>query len=114
MANKHERGVLVWVYKPGLEKKETKLLLPVESLNHVQLFMTPRTVALCPWEFSRQDYWVVAISSQGIFLTEGSNLSFHMPAFQVDCLTLSHLGKLIKLAFIYKNKLHSQRKSQTL
>ena len=28
-------------------------------LSHVQLFLTPRTIArlLCPWGFSRQEYW---------------------------------------------------------
>ena len=26
-------------------------------LSHVQLFVTPWTAALCPWGFSRQEYW---------------------------------------------------------
>ena len=51
----------------------------MKSLSHVQLFATPQTVARqAPpsMEFSRLEYWSgVAISfSQGIFLTQGSNL----------------------------------------
>ena len=45
-------------------------------------------------EFSRQEYWSgLPFPSQGIFLTQGSNLSLpHRPALQADALPLSHQG----------------------
>ena len=50
-----------------------------ESLSRVQLFVTPWTVARqasLSMEFSRQEYWSgLPFLSQGIFPTQGSNLS---------------------------------------
>ena len=49
-------------------------------LSPIWLFATPWTVAhqfLCPWYFSRQEYWLGCLFFlQGIFPTHGSNLSF--------------------------------------
>ena len=55
-----------------------KVKVKVKSLSPVQLFATPWTVAYqAPpsMGFSRQEYWNgLPFPSQGIFLTQGSNL----------------------------------------
>ena len=59
----------------------------VQSLSHIQLFMTPWTIAHhapLPMELSRQVYWNGSRSLlQGIFLTQGSNT------------TLLHCGQIL-------------------
>ena len=64
--------------------------------SRVALFVTPWTVscqAPLSMEFSRQEYWSgLPFPSQGIFLAQGSNL--HLLHWQVDSLSLSHLGGL--------------------
>ena len=45
---------------PYLRTVTLALKVKCKLLSHVQLFVTPWTVAsrlLCPWEFSRQEYW---------------------------------------------------------
>ena len=50
------------------------------------------TRLLCPWGFSRQEYWN-GLFLQGIFLTQGSNpCLLHFLHWQADSLPLSHLG----------------------
>ena len=73
------------------------VFLRARSVSHVQLFETPGTEAP-PGSFvhgilqARILEWV-AISFQGIFLTQRSNLSLlHLLHWQVDSLSLSHLG----------------------
>ena len=76
--------------KPGLENFQFN---SVQSLSHVQLFVTPRTVTrlLCPWGFSGKNTRVVChFFLQGIFPDQGSNL--HLLHWQGDSLPLSHMG----------------------
>ena len=63
----------------------------VQSLSHVQLFVTQWTIAhqfSWPVELSRQEYWNGSHSLlQDIFLTQGSNSS---PALWADSLPSDH------------------------
>ena len=71
------------------EKKEVK------SLNHVQLFVTPWTVAhQAPLSmgFSRQEYWSgLSFSSPGDLPNPGIEPT--PPTLQTDCLLLSQPGE---------------------
>ena len=65
--------------------------LVVQLLSHVQLFVTPWTVAHqapLPMGFPRQEYWN-GLPFQGIFLTQGLNP--HLLHWQVGYLLLRHL-----------------------
>ena len=66
----------------------------MKSLSHVQLFVTPWTVAhQAPqsMEFSRQEYWSgLPFPLQGIFPTQGSNLG--LPHGRQTLYHLSHQG----------------------
>ena len=64
--------------------------------------MTPLTVAYqapLPMRFSRLEYWSgLPFPSPGIFLTQGSNLSFlHILHWRVDYLLLSHWEALTEV-----------------
>ena len=78
------------------------LYLCAQSLNHVWLFVTPRTVACqtpLSMEFSRQEWWNrLHFLLQGIFPTQWSNLGLlHLLHWQVESSPLSHLGSLLYL-----------------
>ena len=69
-------------------------------LSHVQLFVTPWTVAHQgppSMEFSRPEYWSTGVGSlsllQGIFPTQGSNPRLlHLLRWHLDSLPLCHVG----------------------
>ena len=68
-----------------------------QSLSHVQLFATSRTVAHqapLSMEFSSQEYWsLLSFPPPGILLTQRSNPSLQgFVHGQADSLPLSHLG----------------------
>ena len=71
------------------------------SLSCILLFVTPWTIQparlLCPWNFSGKNIGVVCyFLLQGIFPTQGSNLSLlHFPHWQMDSLPPRHLGSPI-------------------
>ena len=69
----------------------------VKSLSHVQLFVTPWTVAYqasLSMGFSRQEYWSgVPLPSPGDLPSPG--IKPGSPAFQADALPLSHQGRFI-------------------
>ena len=65
----------------------------VWELSHVQLFVTPWTVAnqaLLSMGFPRQEYWNGLSFLQGMFPAQGLNLL--LLHWQVDSLPLHHLG----------------------
>ena len=69
-------------------------LLHVQSLSHVQLFVTPWTVAhqASLWDFPLE--WIVISSSREIFLTQKSNLHLlQLLHWQADCLFTEPPGK---------------------
>ena len=43
----------IWIYSTLL----SHTVCCAQSLSCVQLFLTPQAVTLCPWGFSRQEYW---------------------------------------------------------
>ena len=61
-------------------------------ISHAQLFMTPWTVKLlCPWGFSRQEYWSgLPYPPPGGLPNSGIELG--SPALQADSLPLSYHG----------------------
>ena len=71
------------------------VLCHAQLLSHVQLFVTPWTVAhqaLLSMEFSRQEHWSgLTFLSPGDLPNPGG-IEPTSPAFQVDSLPLSHLG----------------------
>ena len=78
------------------------------TFSHVQLFVTPWTVAHqtpCPWDFPGKNTGVSChFLLQGIFPTQGSNPRLlHLLHWQADSLPLAPPGKLIA----YKNGLMS-------
>ena len=85
----------------NIEKSsQAKKSLVFQLLSHVQLFVTPWTVAhQAPLftEFSRQGQWSGChFLLQGIFLTKGSNLCLLCLLYwQVDSLPLGHLGSSV-------------------
>ena len=77
----------------------TCLCVHAQSLCHVQLFVTPWTVAhqaSLSIGFPRQDYWSgLPFLLQGIFLTQASNLGLlHLLHWQAGSSPLYHLGSL--------------------
>ena len=70
-----------------------------QSLSHIQLYVTPWTVAhQAPLSmgFPRQEYWRGChFLLQGIFMTQGLNL--HLQPWLMDSLPLSPLGSPISL-----------------
>ena len=91
--------------RPLLERREgsSKPLVVVQSLSHVQYFVTPWTAARqAPLSvgFSRQEYWSgLPFPPPGVFLTQGLNL--HLLHWQVDSLPPSHLGSKPSVNGIY-------------
>ena len=73
------------------------LCCALSSFSHVQLFVTPWTIAglLCPWGFSRQDYWSgLPFPTPGDFSTHGSNWCLLcLLCWQVGSLPLPTPGK---------------------
>ena len=80
---------------PAKGRKNSIPCAHVQSLSHVQLFVTPQTVAhQAPliMGLSRQEYWSeLPFPPPGIFLIEGLNLCLlHLLHWQVDSLPLNH------------------------
>ena len=76
-------------YEPFL--KTLSVVVVVQSLSHVQLFVTPWTVAHCPCDFPGKNTGVGCyFLLQGIFLTQGLNLG--LLHWQVDYLPLLTQG----------------------
>ena len=73
--------------------------MPVCSLSHVQLFMTPQTVAarlLCSWDVPGKDAGVGChFLLQEIFSTQGLNRLLHVLNCRQIFLALHHWGRPI-------------------
>ena len=69
----------------------------LSCFSHVQLFDTPWTVAyeaLCPWGFSRQEYWYWLLFPSPREFSEGLSLSLlHLLHWQKGSLPLAPPGK---------------------
>ena len=84
----------------GKTKKTAKVKVKVKSLSHVQLFVTPWTVAYqapLSMGFSRQEYWSgLPFPSPGDLPDPGIEPGF--PALEADVLTSEPPGKPQKIA----------------
>ena len=70
------------------------MCMHAQSMSHVQLFVTPWTMACLAslsMGFPRQEYWSGChFLLQGSFLIQGLNLSLlHLPHWEADSLSLS-------------------------
>ena len=78
------------------------LACTLSGFSHVQLFVTPWTVAcglLCPWESPGKNTGVGCHDNlQGTFLTQGSNLSLESPALEGGFFTTSTIWAAQPLA----------------
>ena len=88
------KAMLFPVVMYGCESWTIKKVVVVQSLSHVQLFVTPWAIACqapLSMGFPRQEHWSERpFPSPGVFLTQGSNLS--LLHCQVGSLPLSHQG----------------------
>ena len=89
--------IKVTSHSPSITSRCMHLNMCMHTLSHVQLSVTPWTVAHqapLSGEFPRQEYWVGChFLFLGIFLTQGWNLCLlHLLHWQADSLTLYHLG----------------------
>ena len=111
-----KRLLISWLQSPSaviLEPRKIKsdtvstVKVKVKSLSHVQLFVTPRTVAYqAPpsMGFSRQEFWSgLPFSSPGDLPDPG--IEPRSPAFQADALTSEPPGKPL---YIYTNGITKQ------
>ena len=71
----------------------------VKSLSHVQLFVTPWTMLLCPWDFPGKSTGVgCQFLLQRIFLTQGLNPG--LPHCRQTLYHLSHQGSHLLISYV--------------
>ena len=77
----------------------------IQSLSHVQLFVTPWTVARqapLSMEFSRQEYWSMLTFPSPVDLPNPGIERLSL-AWQADSLPLTHLGSSTILGGVFRN-----------
>ena len=94
-------------------KLATHPFMHAQLLSHVWLFATPWIVAhqaaLCPWDFSRQEYWTgFPFPSPGDLPNPGTHL-LQLLHWQLDSLPLHHLERPIHLPTEKQSQLSDPR-----